>query len=198
MILNIALDMDEVIVDLLGHWELIYKIKADIKDTKKIVVKEWNVASSFNKLPPKEIYSMLDIPGMFKHCSPIDESIFYINCLMDDSRFNVHIITVAKARTAFNEKLEWLHKHLGPRVSNRVMAISSHDFKAELSSNYDVLVEDNHKTLEKSNNCHRILYKHPHNSMAVHPRDFDDAVNNWEELYNKLEELWEKLYGKKS
>lgn len=186
---KIAIDMDEVIVDLIGHWEMIYRIKANIPDNEEIIVKDWDMAKSFNKLPPADIYDMLDIPGMFKHCSPVPGAIDAITALRDDGRFEIDILTVAKAKTAYSEKLQWVEEHLGAALKNRTIGVCSGLFKAQLAKNYNVIIEDNHMTLKNvpvSSGCHRILFKRPHNYMAVCPVDFDDAVSDWGTLLHSL------------
>jgi len=192
--LKIAVDMDEVIVDLIGHWEMIYRIKANIPDIEEIIVDQWDVAESFTRLPKREIYAMLDIPGMFAHCQPIPGAIDGLLYLEEDDRFDVHIVTVAKARTAYSEKIEWVEQHLGSFLKNKTIGLCSFETKAELACNYDVMIEDNHMTLSKIDpkcGCHRILFKQPHNYMAVYPKDFDDAVVGWDDLIRKLLILWE-------
>jgi 5'(3')-deoxyribonucleotidase len=193
--IKIALDMDEVIVDLIGHWEMIYRLKANIPITEEIEVKDWDVAKSFNKLPKEDVYGMLDMPGMFRHCSPISGAIHGINTLLCNDAFDVHILTVAKAKTAYSEKIEWVQEHLGTYMKNRVIGLPSYIFKAELANNYDVMVEDNNETLgcvSASSGCHRILFKQPHNYMATCPIDFDDAVDGWEQLIERLFEYARK------
>lgn len=199
--LKVAIDMDEVIVDLISHWEMIYRLKANIPITEDLTVKEWNIHKTFDKLPKNEIYDMLDIPGMFLHCKPISGAIDVIRSLENDERFDIHILTIAKAKTAYNEKLEWIEEHLGSALKYKTIGLSSFLFKAELACNYDVMIEDNHRTLaniKSDSGCHRILFKREHNSMASFPEDFDDAVDDWGSLLRKLLLLWETRYQKVS
>lgn len=197
---RIALDMDDVIVDLVSHWEMVYRLKADIPDTEKIDVKEWDIHKAFNKLPKKEVYDMLNIPGMFLHCKPMPGAISGVNSLHNDPRFDVHILTVATGRTAYNEKLQWVEEHLGPELRFKTIGLSSGLFKAELACNYDLIVEDNERTLlnvDRECGCFRMLFKRRHNHMAVFPEHFDDAVDTWGELHAKVQKLWKENHQNK-
>jgi len=191
--IKIALDMDEVIVDLIGNWKRHYIIEAGLPNDIEIAVSDWDVALSFDKLSKNKIYAMLDKPGIFSECDAVTDSIHYIKKLLADKRFIVDVITVAKAKTAYHEKLDWIKRNLGEDLMHRTIALSSHTFKAELAQNYDVLVEDNWLTLSKvtCGGCSRILFGQPHNWMAEYPKDYDHKVFGWSDLHEKLVEIWE-------
>ena len=132
---------------------------------------------------------------MFSMCKPIPKAVATINRMLRDNRFEIDILTVATAKTAYSEKLEWISRHFGEELRERTIGLASHAHKARISSAYDVLVEDNPLTLQKAagNGCSRILFVQPHNHEAEYPRDFDYLVENWDELYDKLEYLWERI-----
>lgn len=186
--IKIALDMDEVIVDLIGNWKSMYRVKAGIPHYIPIPVNQWDVAIAFSQLPKEEVYSMLDIPGMFASCNPIPGALESISLLLRNPRLDIHILTVAKAKSAYSEKINWITRNLGPYFGDKVIGLPCHTLKAELTKNYDIIVEDNSLTLQKSagNDCHRILFDQPHNQNAEFPRDFDQRVYGWKELYEVI------------
>lgn len=190
---KIALDMDEVLADLMGAWVSWYREKACIPDETNIPIDQWDMAKNFVDMDDEEVYSFLDEEGTFLNLEPIRGAINGTKMLMDE--FEVYFLTAATAPTAFSEKIKWIESHFGKKYANRVIGVSNGKLKHFLGDLFDFVIDDNPIFLEGILGAKTILFTCEHNMKIDHTEYADLRVTNWEELVSWLTVEKRKMNG---
>ena len=189
MKLKVALDLDEVVVDLFRIWAYEYKKQAGLSRDEVVKVTHWDPSEDMPLLPKQQIYDMLDKEFLFLDAPPMEGAVVSVRKLINDDRFDIYFLTAARARTAFSEKIEWIRRKFGTEYANRVIGVPTGRLKAVVAESFDVLVDDNMPNVGMDEGrCTRVLFDHPHNKDY---RDgFDCRVRSWKELVRLLEMLY--------
>ena len=181
---KIAIDMDEVLADLMGAW-INWGIKRSTVNPEFISnTLEWDVSKSFPDLSKKEVYSYLNEEGTFLNLELIEGAKKAVKEL--HNYYDIYFLTAARNRTAFSEKIKWIEKHFGQTLSRKVIAVSDGVLKNTLSSSFDIIIDDNPKYIENSTeDTITVLFTADHNKN-VEDSAFDYRANNWKELLKWL------------
>jgi 5'-nucleotidase len=183
---RIALDMDEVVADLMGSWIAWCKVESGMDADEDIGEIQWDVSKSFPVLSQKEVYSYLSIPNAFLELPVIEGAIEGVKEL--SKYYDITFLTAARSKTAFFEKINWVGNHFGKEYKNKVIACSCGKMKSLISSSFDIMVDDNPEFIKNAvGECTTILF------TADHNKDQDLGyinyrVDNWEELVKCLTE----------
>lgn len=140
--LTILCDMDEIIVDLLGHWLNLYHV-----DSGHLVHKGQVDMWEMEKLlppgtPPEAILKYLKQPGFFLKAPPMPGAIESIRLLMSYGH-EVIIVTSQAGHESAAEKLYWIEEHM-PFFPMKNIFLGHLKYKVK----GDVLIDDGPHNIE--------------------------------------------------
>jgi len=193
--LRIALDMDGVVVDLNDRWKAAYRERAGLPEDYPLVIKDWDVATTFTEISKKECYDILNIENLFLDSPPIPGSVEGVRKLLKNENYDVYFLTAAKARTAYSEKIKWIKKRFGQTASEKIICVATGNLKNVFHSMFDVMIDDNYKNFywimayRKPVEC--ILMDADHN-QDVDENFYHSRVYNWDDILDKIEEIWQR------
>jgi 5'-nucleotidase len=106
---ELVVDMDAIMVDLVGHWvKLInsdYGLGATVAD-----VKDWDISLAFPTVPKKEVYAYLQKPGFFLFAPPMGGALETLEAIQNLGH-DVLIASTPSGALSAKEKYEWLSLH---------------------------------------------------------------------------------------
>lgn len=178
----VLIDMDGVIVDLLGQW-LNYINKTFQTDYKTEDCTDWDMRKNVNDKYHDYVWGMLDIDGFYETPNPIEGAIRTIKRL--NETYDVYIVTHQWTRTAYSEKYKWLEKHL-PFLSSDQYVFTGAKYLVQ----GDYLIEDNISNLYKwiehgDADIKGILFDQPYN-QDVKSSDDIERVYSWSNIESVL------------
>lgn len=174
----ILVDMDDVMVDLVGHWVdyLNEKYNTNVKFED---ITDWNFSMFFPSVPVEEVYKPLEKKNFWKNIKPIEDSIKYLKLLYEEG-YQIYICT-----STHWKNVKYKYKYVLSKYfdfipwKNVIIAADKSMVKA------DYLIDDGIHNL-KSGVFKKILFTKPHN-MKYDTSDTDIVrVNNWSEIYNYI------------
>lgn len=170
---SIAIDMDNVIVDIESQYILWYQQKFGVTISKAQLAGKPETEG----FPEKEaVYNFLFTPGFFRTASVIEGAQQAVQQLMQS--YQVYIVSAAmEFPKSLNEKLEWLHEYF-PFVSWRNIIFCGD--KSIIGTDY--MIDDHVKNLDTFGG-NGLLYTACHNiNIDRHTR-----LNNWDEALRWFE-----------
>ncbi|MEN7549281.1 5'(3')-deoxyribonucleotidase [Rapidithrix thailandica] len=169
---SIAIDMDNVIVDIEGHYIHWYEKSFGIRLDKSALIGKPE-GSAFPK--PEAIREFLCTPGFFKEAPTMPGAVEAVRQLAED--FEVFIVSAAmEFPQSLSEKYEWLQEHL-PFISWKSIVFCG----SKQVIDTDFMIDDHVKNLKHFKN-QGLLFTACHNvSITGYTR-----VNNWEEATEYL------------
>lgn len=195
--LTVLVDLDSTLVDLDTKWYRTWnEWTGDSLTADK--VKSWDV-HLYCKDQSLDVYSVLNMPGFFKHLDPIEGALDTVYKLHNDGH-RIVIVTAspAKSQTAFNDKQFWVKEHLP--------FINQHDFIGTHAKDLirgDVLIDDGPHNLlawapmnpkgytvtiatNYNTHAHHICNLVAHDSKTPKKawREILDGVRNYADRYN--------------
>ena len=172
--MKILIDMDEVVVDLLGKWGDAYNKLYNDCVTHKYLFRDWdchNRAKCGNK-----IYDIIKQPGFFEDLPAKEGAIEYIRSMEDP-----YLITsCSKCGEIAKGKFIWVEKYM-PFFDRDNLIITN---KKSMVAG-DVLIDDREKHLFYHPCKHKLLMDSYHNQ---HCTDYK-RVYNWKEIMDELSML---------
>ena len=170
-------DMDGVAADLFPAWYGSYnRSTGDNLIVERVT--EWDV-SKFCKYP-KEIYSHLDQPSLFRYLEPLPGALEAISHISQDTDF--WFLTDGQGKYAASEKQEWVDR-LFPSLGRKKVIICPQ--KSIIRA--DLLIDDSPRHLKEFFG-RTIKFNYPHNRDVL----ADWNVSSWAELLK----LWPEIYSK--
>ena len=164
---SIAVDMDEVIAELMTKFLIIYE-----KEYGEALNREDYWGQKLQDLPKvKELYHVMSEKGFFRDLRVMKDSQEVL--LELNERFDIYIVTAAmNIRNSFEDKYDWLMEHF-PFISKRniVFCGDKHIIKT------DWLIDDTPYNLKNFTGT-PLLYTASHNTNE----DRYHRVNNWQEI----------------
>lgn len=172
MKLKVAIDIDDVTLNLLDSWVALYKKMVNLDESTNIVIDNWDVSLSMPLLKKHEVFSLLDFPGLFFNSLPIPGAIQGIKELINSYKFDIYFLTVASSKTAYYEKLKWIESYFGKEYSNKVIAVATGAMKNEVGKLFDAIIDDNPLNMEELAELNKIciLYSRKHNLTYNNPK----------------------------
>ncbi len=171
--MRLLIDMDGVLVDLHGPWmswiNQEYGTNYTVQD-----INQWEI-SKLPGLCPK-VYNYLRLPGTFSEAPAITWSRYYLQKLYSEGH---EIIICTAAICGFEEKLQWIKKHI-PFIKPEDVVFT---YKKYLVQG-DVLLDDKTQNLEEfatHGSGIGIAFTAAHNQDWTGPR-----VASWEQFYNTI------------
>jgi 5'-nucleotidase len=174
----LCIDMDSVIVDLMSEWYK--KYNQDYNDNLTINrITTWRANEYVKEECGSKIYDYLNEEGLFLKLKPLPHSIEVINRLVEI--YEVLIVTASPSKIAYQEKEEWILKHLSAIPRENI--IFTH--RKELIKG-DLLFDDApHNLLSfESKGGIAVAMDYPYNREVNCER-----VSSWLEFENKVQKL---------
>lgn len=191
MKLKIALDIDDVVLDLIGNWVSMYKKRTGIPDSVHIPITQWSMPACLRELNKDEVLDMLNFPGLFYYAKPVEGAITGVRELLRTENYDVYFLTSASHKTEYHEKLRWVKDYFGEESMKRVIAVPTGGLKNFVGQLFDVLVDDCPANMtaiaQISPKPHCILFDCSHNRDAMQGVDFHERAVGWEDLLKKIE-----------
>ncbi len=176
----LCIDMDSVIVDLMSEWYSLYN--RDYQDDLTVErVLSWDAKSYVKPECGGKIYQYLQAPGLFASLQPLAHAVDVLERLV--RRFDILIVTAPPSAIAYQEKEEWVQRHL-PLIG-RENLIFTH--RKDLI-NGDLLFDDAPHNLEAFQGTGRVAVAmdYPYNRNVNCPR-----VSGWLEFEEKVDSFLE-------
>jgi 5'-nucleotidase len=163
----IAVDVDDVVCDLISAWILRYD--QDYKDNlTKESITDWNIGKFVLPSCGKKIYKYIEDPSIYNDCQPIENSLEAVNLLKTMGRV---IFVTSPTIGCAGRKYVWLKDHgYIDKLNDYVEARDKSLIK------YSYLIDDNYKNIKPSNK--NVLFTMPWNAKFEHP----NRINNWREF----------------
>lgn len=177
---RILIDMDGIIVDMLGSWLRTYEVitgeHVSVSD-----IKNWNVGSFVKH--PHVLNSIIETPGFFRSLPSISGAVNYLSKLLKNEKFEVVILTQPprKADYAISEKMRWIQDFFpGFDLTSIVFAHKKYLIRG------DVLFDDRPSHLSEW------LKENPNGLTATINYPYNDGCDaTWK--FNK-DTAWEEFY----
>lgn len=176
----LCIDMDSVIVDLMGEWYRRYN--RDYQDDLTVDrVFSWNAQSYVKVECGEKIYEYLNEPGLFSGLQPLPHAIEVLERLSE--RYDIIIVTSPPSPYAYKEKEEWVQRYLS--FIGRENLIFTH--RKDLIQG-ELLFDDAPHNLQAFLNTGRIAVAmdYPYNRDIHCPR-----VAGWLEFEEKIDSIFE-------
>jgi 5'-nucleotidase len=170
--ITILIDMDAVLVDILGTWlPLINKDYNENLTADNLT--DWNVTGCAKNATHDQIMEYLYEEDFFANLKPIDGAIEVFKKLYEEG-FNIWIVTAPPydCKYAFSGKLEWIEKHL-PFFPKDKVIFTRH--KGQIKGN--ILFDDAPHNLNEFPEI-GVAMDYAFNKSYLGPR-----VKNWNEFY---------------
>jgi 5'(3')-deoxyribonucleotidase len=178
--MRIILDLDEVVVDLLGPWLETYNQRFG-DSLKTSDVTSWDIRTHVLPSAYTDVMEILREPGFFAGLPARPGAIDGVGRLVTTPGHDITIATAPSGPDSARAKIEWVTRHLGHLGFNETDVVLIHD-KALLRG--DVIIDDRPKYLESFQGA-TVCWGRPWNQ---HMRD---GVNLW--LDGDDPESWSKL-----
>lgn len=172
----LCIDMDSVIVDLMTEWYGRYN--RDYGDDLTVErVLSWDAKSYVKPECGEKIYEYLQEPGLFTILQPLPHAQEVLERLV--KRFDILIVTAPPSPVAYQEKEEWIYRHL-PFIGRENLVFTH---RKELV-NGDLLFDDAPHNLQSFLAAGRIAVAmdYPYNRNVDCPR-----VSGWLEFEEKVD-----------
>lgn len=190
MKLKIALDIDDVILDLVSNWTVMYKRRAGIPQEQNVPITQWSVPACFRELDGYKVLNMLHSPGMFYYANPIEGAISGVKSLLDEKNFDVYFLTSAAHRTEYGEKIQWIADYFGKEASKKIIALPTGELKNFVGELFHIMVDDCPANMtgicQRKSSPHCILFDKQYNRDAIQGIDYHERVYSWTELLEKI------------
>ena len=177
---TIAVDMDDVLVDLIGAWTNYlnkhHSLQVSIED-----IKEWDMKKAFPTLTNEQIYEPLHIADFYKTIKPFECAMEYLKKLKEEG-FEIRVVTATFYKCAESKLDNALFPYFDFISSKEViLCYDKHLIRA------DILFDDYYKNLERFKGI-RVLKDMPYNKDAPNS-SYDFRVTNFKDFYNRIHML---------
>ena len=169
----VALDVDDVVLDLLPSWLRCYNRDYDdnlIKDK----ITEWDISKFVKPIAKKAIYYYVDKEEIYKTAMPVENALKGMNLIKE---YGYRIIYVT-ANNPYNSKFDWLFKN--KFLDDYKDFVSAYDKSLILA---DYLIDDKYDNVINFKGK-GILFDQPWNKDSA----YHNRVKNWDDIINKIEE----------
>jgi len=148
--LTLAVDMDSILVDLLGHWLQAIEDDTGVRISTDQVL-DWDMSSVAGLIPmdKEKVLAYLQRPGFFLEAPAMPGAIEALRNLCADHE--VLIVSCPCSPNSAKEKLEWLAKWC-PFISAKNVLLVGSGQKPRIKA--DVLIDDNPEILTSYKRAH--------------------------------------------
>jgi 5'(3')-deoxyribonucleotidase len=163
----IAVDVDDVVCDLISTW--ISRYNFDYKDNlNKNSITDWDIGRFVLPSCGKKIYKYIEDPSIYNDCQPIEDSLEAINLLKKMGRV---IFVTSPTIGCAGRKYVWLKDHgYIDKLNDYVEARDKSLIK------YSYLIDDGLHNVKNNKNSY--LFSQPWNTRF----DYPNRINNWREF----------------
>lgn len=174
----ILVDMDDVMVDLVGHWvkTLNKKYGTNVKSTDII---DWQFSKFFPDITSEQVYEVLTQKNFWKNIEPIEQAQQYLK-MMHNEGYQIYVCTSThwknvkfKVKYVLNKYFDFLS------WENVIITARKQLIKA------DFLIDDGIHNL-KGGDYEKLLFSKPHNENFDTNNTDIVRVDNWKEIYNYI------------
>lgn len=180
--LTILFDADDVAEDLLSLWVGLLNRKYG-SNVSPDDVTDWNVAKFFPGLDDRQVFGVLDEPGIWRDLLPMDGAVEALTKLRSDGH-DLYLVTntdYRHCREKFDRILEFF-----PFLDSRRIIITAN--KQMVSG--DILIDDAPFNLD-GGPWHKILFDRPHNRKWDENEFGAVRVRDWAQIYTLITEFSE-------
>lgn len=198
--LDIILDMDGILVDLLGHWLKAINAEFPGLNATKNDITRWHMheCPKLAHISPVVLTAYLERPAFFYDAPFIEGAVFAAGALLADGH-NVRVVTATPpfdektVRDVEAQKRAWLEAHL-PALADKVHFVTSGTEKVAMKAH--VFVDDRADTLVAYKEMHPEALvcgiRYPYNAHAARPPimlmgDHDDTITAWGHLISMIQ-----------
>lgn len=173
---TLLVDADDTIENLLPAWVAeLNKISA--KKVSPDDITEWDISRFFPELTPDEVFGILRSPEFWKKVTPKKDAKKFLKRLYDRG-CEIFVCTNSNYET-IKEKYEFVIKKHFPFIDWDHVIVC----KEKQMINADFLIDDAPHNLV-GGTYHKILFSAPHNKKYDAEGNGIKRVNNWEEIYD--------------
>ncbi len=178
--LRIGIDMDDVLWDLVGAW-LQRHNEINDDNVKPQDIKTWDIASYLNKGSKESLFYILRQNDFWRTVEPLDDSIKYLQMLMERDDVDVFIVTATDYRIVTRKMSSFFDKF--PFIKHQQLIITYRKNAIDL----DVIVDDNPEHVcDAPSGCIKVLFDRPHNRWCAETGIGAIRIRDWKTLYNYL------------
>jgi 5'(3')-deoxyribonucleotidase len=174
---TVAVDVDDVVLDLMNTWLSVYNLEFG-DDLEREHIRDWDVSKFVKKEAKEAIYDYVADEDVFLASAPIVGALEGIQTLKKNG---IRVIYVT-ANNPKNCKETWLKDH--GFLEDVKDFVHAHD---KSLINAEFLVDDNFNNCNTYKQC-AILFNAPWNASFHYPF----RVNNWDEIVNMIFRLMHK------
>lgn len=171
--LTIALDVDDVIADLVTEWVRLYNLDHD-DDLVLDDIQHWNIANYVKPEVGQKIFDYLLTPGLYDNVQEIPGALTGVETLRN-AGFSIVFATASYSES----KLEWLYQHRLLQSRDEIIFLSDKSLVRA-----DIIVDDRYETIQKFPG-HAILFSRPWNYTA----NWSWRANNWNDVIRLVNEF---------
>lgn len=173
--ITIAVDIDDVLIDLLGSWCECLNVKYNLNISADDI-SEWDMSKFYPMLTKDQIYDPIHRDSFWKSVSPKPYAAHYLKKLIDDG-FQIYLCTATDYRN-IQAKYEYVIDKYFPFIqwSHVIVAYNKQMIKA------DVLIDDGVHNLEGGEFI-KVLMTAPHNKNYNAAENGMYRANDWREAY---------------
>ena len=171
--ITIALDVDEVCLNLIDTWLSLYESEFNDHIEKQSIT-DWDISKFVIPEAKKRIFEYIEYPDIFYASKPVEGALEGVQILRE-MRFK---IVFATANNPENAKFSWLMEHGFMLDKNEFMEVYD---KSLIYA--DILLDDRFTNCMNFRNV-SFLYSAPWNQRHYHPR----RVSGWNEFIQRLKQ----------
>lgn len=185
--ITVAIDMDDVMIDLIGAWTcwLNGKYGTNVKPED---VTNWDICRFFPSLSVKQVFEPIRTDKFWRTVKPVDGAIATIRRLIDDG-FNVVVCTASHYKS-IAPKYEYVIKKYFPFIGYDDIVVTH---KKQLIR-CDIMIDDNPDNLLGDNLCEKFVMSCPHNQSCDAQKSGFIRVDSWADIYQRVHQHADLLY----
>ena len=176
----ILVDMDDVMIDLVGHWAEALNKKYGTNVSPQDIT-DWQITRFFPNITPEQVYEPLTKKDFWKNIKPIEQAQQYLKMLRNEG-YQIYVCTSTNWKNV-KFKVKYVLNKYFDFISWKNVIITAH--KQMIKA--DFLIDDGVHNL-RGGDYKKLLFSKPHNkSVDTNNTDTDIVrVNNWMEVYNYI------------
>lgn len=177
---TIAVDMDDVLVNLLEAW-LNFLNKKHNLSVKKSDVVDWDMKKVYPTLSDKELYGVLNLEELWQTVTPLPYAYHYLKRLYDEG-YKIKVVTASHYKTIAPKLINALFPYYNFLTYKDIIVCSD---KKLIQA--DIIVDDYHENLRGCKGV-KFLMNAPYN-QNIDTSIYDFRISNLKELYLIIKQL---------
>jgi len=169
----VALDVDDVILDLVPNWLRYYN--QDFSDNlTKDKITEWDISKFIKPSAKKAIYEYTENEEIYETAEPVKDALRGVNLIKEYGYRTIYVT----ANNPYNSKFNWLIKN--EFLDDKKDFVSAYDKSLILA---DYIIDDKWENVADFKGV-GFLFNQPWNEYSL----YHNRVENWNDIINKIEE----------